>query len=128
MNDETVYYLCKQAVSQARAGADCVSPSDMMDGRVGALRQALDEEGFSNVSIMSYTAKCVRCSLPRSTIRPVCASRPRSALRTPMAYIIPACMSPPPQVRIRFLRPVPGGARVSPAPGHGGVEDPPQQV
>jgi len=57
MNDETVYYLCKQAVSQARAGADVISPSDMMDGRVGALRQALDDEGFTNVSIMSYTAK-----------------------------------------------------------------------
>eukprot|EP00217_Crustomastix_stigmatica_P007578 CAMPEP_0183798546 /NCGR_PEP_ID=MMETSP0803_2-20130417/19137_1 /TAXON_ID=195967 /ORGANISM="Crustomastix stigmata, Strain CCMP3273" /LENGTH=391 /DNA_ID=CAMNT_0026043231 /DNA_START=15 /DNA_END=1190 /DNA_ORIENTATION=+ len=57
MNDETVDFLCKQAVSQARAGADCVSPSDMMDGRVGAIREALDAEGFSNVSIMSYTAK-----------------------------------------------------------------------
>jgi porphobilinogen synthase len=57
MNDETVSYLCKQAVSQARAGADCVSCSDMMDGRVGALRAALDAEGFSHVSIMSYTAK-----------------------------------------------------------------------
>lgn len=57
MNDETVHYLCKQAVSQARAGADVVSPSDMMDGRVGAIRDALDSEGFSNVSIMSYTAK-----------------------------------------------------------------------
>jgi len=57
MNDETVYYLCQQAVSQARAGADVISPSDMMDGRVGAIRQALDDEGFTNVSIMSYTAK-----------------------------------------------------------------------
>ena len=38
MNDETVEFLCRQAVSQARAGADCVSPSDMMDGRVGAIR------------------------------------------------------------------------------------------
>jgi hypothetical protein len=57
MNDETVHYLCKQAISQARAGADCVSPSDMMDGRVGCLRAALDGAGFSNVSIMSYTAK-----------------------------------------------------------------------
>lgn len=57
MNDETVHYLCKQAVSQARAGADCVSPSDMMDGRVQAIRRALDESGFSSVSIMSYTAK-----------------------------------------------------------------------
>ncbi|CAN7129904.1 unnamed protein product [Brassica rapa subsp. narinosa] len=59
MNDETVHQLCKQAVSQvnARAGADVVSPSDMMDGRVGAIRAALDAEGFQNVSIMSYTAK-----------------------------------------------------------------------
>nr|P24493.2 RecName: Full=Delta-aminolevulinic acid dehydratase, chloroplastic; Short=ALAD; Short=ALADH; AltName: Full=Porphobilinogen synthase; Flags: Precursor [Spinacia oleracea]CAA40974.1 porphobilinogen synthase [Spinacia oleracea] len=57
MNDETVHQLCKQAVAQARAGADVVSPSDMMDGRVGAIRAALDAEGYSNVSIMSYTAK-----------------------------------------------------------------------
>ncbi|KAM0976486.1 hypothetical protein FF1_019459 [Malus domestica] len=57
LNDETVHQLCKQAVSQARAGADVVSPSDMMDGRVGAIRTALDAEGFQHVSIMSYTAK-----------------------------------------------------------------------
>ncbi|GER49180.1 delta-aminolevulinic acid dehydratase [Striga asiatica] len=57
MNDETVHQLCKQAVAQARAGADVVSPSDMMDGRVGAIRSALDAEGFQHVSIMSYTAK-----------------------------------------------------------------------
>ncbi|KAG2501031.1 hypothetical protein HYH03_000850 [Edaphochlamys debaryana] len=57
LNDETIEYLCRQAVSQAEAGADVVSPSDMMDGRVGALRRALDREGFTNVSIMSYTAK-----------------------------------------------------------------------
>ncbi|KAF5197061.1 Delta-aminolevulinic acid dehydratase protein [Thalictrum thalictroides] len=57
MNDETVYQLCKQAVAQARAGADVISPSDMMDGRVGAIREALDDEGFQHVSIMSYTAK-----------------------------------------------------------------------
>jgi hypothetical protein len=44
-------------VSQAEAGADVVSPSDMMDGRVGAIRRALDREGHTNVSIMSYTAK-----------------------------------------------------------------------
>lgn len=57
LNDETVEYLCRQAVSQAEAGADVVSPSDMMDGRVGAIRRALDREGYTNVSIMSYTAK-----------------------------------------------------------------------
>jgi porphobilinogen synthase len=49
--------LQKQAVMQARAGSDIVAPSDMMDGRVGAIRDALDAEGFTDVSIMSYTAK-----------------------------------------------------------------------
>lgn len=57
MNDETIHQLCKQAVAQARAGADVVSPSDMMDGRIGAIRAALDSEGLQDVSIMSYTAK-----------------------------------------------------------------------
>lgn len=57
LNDETVEVLCKQAVSQAEAGADIVAPSDMMDGRVAALRAALDGAGFEKVSICSYTAK-----------------------------------------------------------------------
>ncbi len=57
LNDETVAVLCKQAVSHARAGADIVSPSDMMDGRVGAIRAALDAEGFTGVSILAYTVK-----------------------------------------------------------------------
>jgi len=57
LNDETVEVLCKQAVSHAVAGADIVSPSDMMDGRVGALREALDEAGFTDVSILSYSVK-----------------------------------------------------------------------
>jgi porphobilinogen synthase len=57
LNDETVEVLCRQAVCHARAGADIVAPSDMMDGRVAALRLALDEAGFNQVSIMSYTAK-----------------------------------------------------------------------
>ena len=57
LNDETVAVLCKQAVSQARAGADIISPSDMMDGRVGGIRDALDAEGFSEVAILAYTAK-----------------------------------------------------------------------
>lgn len=56
-NDETLDYLCKIAVSQAKVGADIIAPSDMMDGRVGAIRRALDENGFVNVSIMSYSAK-----------------------------------------------------------------------
>ena len=57
LNDETIEVLCKQAVAQAQAGADIVAPSDMMDGRVGAIRDALDQAGFSHVSILSYTAK-----------------------------------------------------------------------
>jgi len=57
LNDETVGILCKQAVSQAEAGADIIAPSDMMDGRIGALRGALDLAGYQKVSICSYTAK-----------------------------------------------------------------------
>jgi len=57
LNDVTINQLCKQAVCQAKAGADVVAPSDMMDGRVGAIRDALDAEGFTDVSILSYTAK-----------------------------------------------------------------------
>ncbi len=57
LNDETVEMLCEQALCHAEAGADIVSPSDMMDGRVAAIRHALDEGGYSHVSIMSYTAK-----------------------------------------------------------------------
>jgi porphobilinogen synthase len=57
LNDETVAILCEQALCHARAGADIVAPSDMMDGRVAAIREALDAEGFQDVSIMSYTAK-----------------------------------------------------------------------
>ena len=57
LNDETIAVLVKQALSHAQAGADIVAPSDMMDGRVGAIRAALDEAGHLNTSIMSYTAK-----------------------------------------------------------------------
>ncbi|MEC5125369.1 porphobilinogen synthase [Verrucomicrobiales bacterium BCK34] len=57
LNDETVTILCRQAVCHADAGADIISPSDMMDGRVGAIREALDAAGHEDVSILSYTAK-----------------------------------------------------------------------
>ena len=57
LNDETIDQLCKQAVMQAEAGADLIGPSDMMDGRVGAIREALDDAGFEHVGIISYTAK-----------------------------------------------------------------------
>ncbi|GMH82120.1 hypothetical protein TrVE_jg12984 [Triparma verrucosa] len=57
LNDITINQLCKQVICQARAGSDVVAPSDMMDGRVGAIRDALDSEGFTDVSILAYTAK-----------------------------------------------------------------------
>lgn len=57
LNDITVDILAKQALSHARAGADIISPSDMMDGRIAALRQALDGENFINTAIMAYSAK-----------------------------------------------------------------------
>ena len=56
-NDETVEYLAKMALSHAEAGADIVAPSDMMDGRVGVIRDVLDDSGFENLPIMSYSAK-----------------------------------------------------------------------
>jgi len=57
MNDKTVEVLCRQAVVLAEAGCDIIAPSDMMDGRVGALRKALDKQGYTMVSILSYAAK-----------------------------------------------------------------------
>lgn len=57
LNDETLPLLSKMAVSMAKAGADIIAPSDMMDGRVKAIREALDENGFQDVMIMSYSAK-----------------------------------------------------------------------
>ncbi|MFC6441325.1 porphobilinogen synthase [Bowmanella sp. JS7-9] len=57
MNDETIEVLIKQALSHAEAGADVVAPSDMMDGRVGAIRQALEQQGHTNTCIMAYSAK-----------------------------------------------------------------------
>lgn len=57
INDETVEALVKMALAQAEAGADILGPSDMMDGRIGAMRSALESEGHQNVAILSYTAK-----------------------------------------------------------------------
>ena len=61
VNDETIAVLCKMALSHAEAGVDWVAPSDMMDGRVGALRVALDDAGFSHVGILAYSAKYASC-------------------------------------------------------------------
>jgi porphobilinogen synthase len=57
LNDPTIEILAEEALSHARAGADIVAPSDMMDGRVGAIRRKLDEHGFADVAILSYAAK-----------------------------------------------------------------------
>jgi porphobilinogen synthase len=57
LNDETVAVLARQALNQAEAGADIIAPSDMMDGRVGAIREALDAGGYTDVQIMAYAAK-----------------------------------------------------------------------
>ncbi len=61
LNDETVDILCQQAINQAKAGADIIAPSDMMDGRVGAIRKALDDSGFEDIQIMAYAAKYASC-------------------------------------------------------------------
>ena len=61
VNDQTITVLCRMALSHAEAGVDWVAPSDMMDGRVGALRMALDDAGFSHVGILAYSAKYASC-------------------------------------------------------------------
>ena len=81
LNDETVEILCRQAVTQAAAGADLIGPSDMMDGRVGAIREALDDEGYSHVGIISYTAKYA--SAYYGPFREALDSAPRAAAGKP---------------------------------------------
>ena len=61
VNDETVEALVQMSISHAQAGADFVAPSDMMDGRIGAIREALEHEGFTKTGIMSYSAKYASC-------------------------------------------------------------------
>jgi porphobilinogen synthase len=74
-NDPSVEQLVRAAVSHATAGADIVAPSDMMDGRVGAIREALDDRGFENVAIMSYAAKY--CSAFYGPFRDAAGSAPK---------------------------------------------------
>jgi len=74
-NDETLQYLSRIALSHAKAGADIVAPSDMMDGRVGAIREALDANGFENTAIMSYSAKY--CSAFYGPFREAAESAPQ---------------------------------------------------
>ncbi len=82
LNDETVEFLCRQAVVQAQAGADLIGPSDMMDGRVGAIRESLDDDGFEHVGIISYTAKY--SSAYYGPFREALDSAPRAASKKPI--------------------------------------------
>ncbi|WP_320663354.1 porphobilinogen synthase [Prochlorococcus sp. MIT 1223] len=82
LNDETIEFLCRQAIVQAQAGADLIGPSDMMDGRVGAIREALDDEGFEQVGIISYTAKYA--SAYYGPFREALDSAPRSISEKPI--------------------------------------------
>ena len=63
LNDESLEYIAKTALSHAEAGADIVAPSDMMDGRISAIRELLDENGYYNTMIMSYSVKFASHSL-----------------------------------------------------------------
>lgn len=75
LNDPTLKLLSKMSVTHAKAGADMVAPSDMMDGRVGAIRKALDEKGFTDIPIMSYSAKYA--SAFYGPFRDACDSSPK---------------------------------------------------
>ncbi len=84
-NDATLELLARTAVSQARAGADVIAPSDMMDGRVGFIRTALDEDGLTDTPILAYSRSSPRRSTARSARRPT--RRRRSATAAPTRWI-----------------------------------------
>jgi porphobilinogen synthase len=83
-NDSTLELLVKESLSHARAGADIVAPSDMMDGRVGAIRKALDESGFAQTAIMAYAAKYA--SGFYGPFREAAESTPSSATAAPIRW------------------------------------------
>lgn len=80
VNDPSVEQLARMALSHARAGADIVSPSDMMDGRVGAIRELLDENGFTDTAILAYSAKYA--SAYYGPFRDACSSKPQGDRKT----------------------------------------------
>ncbi len=80
LNDPSVEQLAKMALAHAKAGADIVSPSDMMDGRVGAIRELLDDSGFTNTSILAYSAKYA--SAYYGPFRDACDSAPQGDRKT----------------------------------------------
>lgn len=87
LNDETVEVLVKMALSHAEAGADMVAPSDMMDGRIGAIRQALDKEGWINTGILAYSAKYA--SAYYGPFRDALESAPQFGDKKPIKWITP---------------------------------------
>jgi porphobilinogen synthase len=87
LNDETLEVLAKMAVVQAQAGSDIIGPSDMMDGRVAVIRDALDQAGFQDVSIMSYCAKYA--SAFYGPFRDALDSAPKAGIRKPIKWIRP---------------------------------------
>ena len=109
MNDETIEQLCRQAVAQARAGADTVAPSDMMDGRIGAIRDALDSEGFTDTSIVAYTVPR-RAAQRRGSA--ACPRRPPPPPPHPSHRAALTAAGAAGQVRVGILRPVPRRARL----------------
>ena len=92
VNDETVGVLCKMALSHAEAGADWIAPSDMMDGRVGAIRDALDEQGLHHVGILAYSAKYASCFY--GPFRGALKSAPKKGIRRPTRWIRPTHVKP----------------------------------
>ena len=93
LNDESLEIIAKTAVSQARAGIDIIAPSDMMDGRVAAIRDALDDDGFENIPILSLRGEvCLRLSTARSAKPPI--PRPHSAIAALTRWTAPTSAKP----------------------------------
>ena len=88
-NDRSVEVLIKQALVQAQAGCDVVAPSDMMDGRIGAIRKALDDAGLIQTRIMSYAASMLRPSMVRSAMLSERQEPSPEATRKPIKWIPP---------------------------------------
>ena len=91
-NDASLELLARVAVSHARAGADLVAPSDMMDGRVGAIRSALDEEGYTDTPILAYSAKFA--SAFYGPFRDAAGSAPHSVTAAAIRWIPPTVARP----------------------------------
>ena len=92
VNDATVEVLVKMSVSHAQAGADFVAPSDMMDGRIGAIREALEENGFTKTGIMAYSAKYASCFY--GPFRDALDSAPVLVIKRPTRWIMQIVLKP----------------------------------